>query len=297
MKHLSDQQLKNAIESVVVRERGVTMEVVKLLKEFDRRKLFSAMGFTSLFDYATKQLKYSPDQANRRIAAMRVLREVPEAEAKVIDGSLSLSALAQAHWHFNKVKHSTEEKKEVLVKLENATKKETKAILKQEYDARYSFVTDAEGEKLIEELRALHPHLNFDQLMLKVCKMAFEKISPVKKIERAEARVTKQLKAKSETKPEINPENGAAVKSSVRTSAGKVTPSRYIPAEVKRVVWSKSEGKCVNCKSTYALEYDHVIPFAKGGSTTVQNLRLLCRNCNHRHAIERYGMAKIAQYR
>lgn len=30
------------------------------------------------------------------------------------------------------------------------------------------------------------------------------------------------------------------------------------------------------------VEFDHVIPFAKGGSTTVGNLRLLCRDCNRK---------------
>jgi 5-methylcytosine-specific restriction endonuclease McrA len=28
------------------------------------------------------------------------------------------------------------------------------------------------------------------------------------------------------------------------------------------------------------IEFDHVIPVAKGGPTTVANIRLLCRDCN-----------------
>ena len=103
MNHLSDQQLIQSLENLVRREREILSEVLQHLKEIDRRKLFSKLGFTSLFDYATKQLKYSPDQAGRRIAAMRLLRDIPEAEAQVVDGSLTLSSLAQAHWHFNKV--------------------------------------------------------------------------------------------------------------------------------------------------------------------------------------------------
>ena len=28
------------------------------------------------------------------------------------------------------------------------------------------------------------------------------------------------------------------------------------------------------------VEFDHIIPYSKGGPTTVDNIRLLCRSCN-----------------
>ena len=30
------------------------------------------------------------------------------------------------------------------------------------------------------------------------------------------------------------------------------------------------------------IEFDHIIPFSKGGPTTTANLRLLCRTCNRK---------------
>jgi hypothetical protein len=58
--------------------------------------------------------------------------------------------------------------------------------------------------------------------------------------------------------------------------------SRYIPSEVKQQVWRRDGGKCVLCPSKRDLEYDHEIPVSKGGSNTVNNIRLLCKECNRK---------------
>lgn len=53
-----------------------------------------------------------------------------------------------------------------------------------------------------------------------------------------------------------------------------------IPRELKRVVFERDGGRCVECDSTFELQFDHVIPVALGGATTVENLQLLCAPCN-----------------
>ena len=53
-----------------------------------------------------------------------------------------------------------------------------------------------------------------------------------------------------------------------------------IPAEVKREVWRRDQGKCARCGSRDRLEYDHIIPVSKGGSNTARNIELLCEAHN-----------------
>ncbi len=56
--------------------------------------------------------------------------------------------------------------------------------------------------------------------------------------------------------------------------------SRHIPQLVKDQVWRRDEGKCVTCGEQNDLEFDHIIPWSKGGANTYRNIQLLCEKCN-----------------
>jgi hypothetical protein len=53
-----------------------------------------------------------------------------------------------------------------------------------------------------------------------------------------------------------------------------------IPEDVQIFVWNRDGGKCVKCGSNINLEFDHIIPFSKGGNNTARNIQLLCETCN-----------------
>lgn len=54
----------------------------------------------------------------------------------------------------------------------------------------------------------------------------------------------------------------------------------FIPQDVMDKVWNRDGGKCARCESQENLEFDHIIPFSKGGATSYRNLQLLCKKCN-----------------
>ena len=68
-------------------------------------------------------------------------------------------------------------------------------------------------------------------------------------------------------------------------AGGESTPGRErISAEVRRAVWLRDQGKCARCGSRERLEFDHIVPLARGGSNTERNIELLCEICNRAKA-------------
>lgn len=66
------------------------------------------------------------------------------------------------------------------------------------------------------------------------------------------------------------------------TQLSKTSPRR-IPTTVRRKAFARDNGKCAICGSTVDLQYDHIVPYAKGGSSrTEENVQLLCRSCNQK---------------
>jgi 5-methylcytosine-specific restriction endonuclease McrA len=63
---------------------------------------------------------------------------------------------------------------------------------------------------------------------------------------------------------------------------GHASPARRepLPRDVRLAVWRRDRGRCRECGSGFDLQYDHVIPLALGGASSVDNLQLLCADCN-----------------
>ena len=86
---------------------------------------------------------------------------------------------------------------------------------------------------------------------------------------------------------------------------------RTLPASVRRAVWRRDHARCTfvgragnQCGSQFMLEYHHLVPWARGGESTVENLTLRCRAHNayeaelsmgRRHRSTRTGASRDAR--
>ncbi len=262
LKHLTDSTLLKDIKKLVQRERETTTEILHHIKEISHRKLFSDLKYASLFDYCVKELGYNEASAHRRIESAKLLNEMPEIEEQIELGLLNLTNIAKAAQFIkeNEVVE-IEQKKEILKQLENLSTRECEKKLNEmiqpnvEKRVRISILEKTHNE-LFKVRGFIGKNMNFDELINLL-------ITNTK--ERIEKNKFKQ---------------NSGVSSLSAQKAGRV-----ISASLKREVYLQDK-KCVKCGSTHHLNYDHRKPFALGGKTNAENVRLLCFNCNQRGRIK-----------
>ncbi len=85
----------------------------------------------------------------------------------------------------------------------------------------------------------------------------------------------------------------------------KARPARpeHVTVQVKREAWTRAGGRCEwplhaggVCGSTLRLEFDHIVPRARGGASTIGNIRLLCAAHNAIAARLAFGDAWMDQF-
>ncbi len=116
-------ELHESTLALVKEERRLTSLVIDNLQKIYEQKLFLQMSYSSMFEYVTRGLGYSESCAYRRISAVKMTREIPEVKAKLDDGSLNLTNLTLAQGFFSKENLTVENKREVLNKIQNCSKR------------------------------------------------------------------------------------------------------------------------------------------------------------------------------
>jgi len=360
LKSVPDSQLIFQVEKLVHQERELLLKVLHHLREIDRRRLFSSLGYKSLFDFAVRHLGYPEDQAYRRISAMKLLKELPEIETQISNGQISLTHIGLAQSLFRqekKIHHkefSTQEKLSVFEKMASlpvrdaekvtlsfssapALAKPDRVHLVSPDQVEIKFLASTEIQKKIETLKGRlahqHPNLTLGELFDRLCDWGLERLDPSvprKKKQKAapdsdaptisttldpahskpNAHVDAHLKPQSEPELEVLADADAApdarasapdkTKAKPKTAAprkrrvNKASASHEtVSAKNRRQVSLRAQNKCENCGSEYALEVDHIRPLALGGTSDLENLRLLCRHCNQRAAIQNLGIQKM----
>ena len=97
---LGDQQLLEQTRRLAANQRCLEVHILDHLDEIDRRGLALRRGFSSLFDYAVRELRFTDAAAQRRIQAMRLCRRHGWVRASLQSGELSMTSAAQLETTF-----------------------------------------------------------------------------------------------------------------------------------------------------------------------------------------------------
>ncbi|MEZ0393034.1 MAG: HNH endonuclease, partial [Pseudobdellovibrionaceae bacterium] len=208
------------------------------------------------------------------------LKELPEIEEKIESGEISLSHINLAQKYFQKTNLNKEEKLEIFEQISSRSVREAEKITASLLDLpiekpdriqvvaketiELKFQANEGLRDKIETLKGYlahsNPNMNLGELFEKLCDLGLREYDSSRAFRK---RRVINLKSK---------------------------------AQVKREVFLRAKNQCENCRSTYALEIDHIQPKALGGSDESDNLRLLCKSCNQRAAINVFGVNKMERF-
>jgi hypothetical protein len=276
-------------------ERRCLARILRLMGEVDRRRLYVELGYASLFEYCTEALGYSEDEAYRRIGVARAGRRYPLIIDMIERGELHLTGAARCAPQLTR-----DDYREILASVANKSKREIDEILAArspqpdvedsieavpahenrthiapiaEDRFAISFTGSRKCRELIEHAKALMSHRNPRPGLGAIVEAALE--AYVKQLEKQKFKTTDRPREPSEHQSE---------------------DPRHVPAHVKREVYRRDGRRCSfvsadgrRCDCRVFLELDHIVPVARGGKSTVDNLRLRCFRHNQFAARQAFG--------
>lgn len=277
LRHLTDRALLTDTRILVSKEREISVKILHHLKEIDKRRLYSDLGYSSIFEFCLRELGYSEGAANRRIRAARELEKMPEIEAEIEQGNINLSTLNQALTFFNQQSiEDKEQKLEILEKIKNKSHRECEKEL--------IIISGQEAPPPKNLTRRISK--NFIRLNISLEESVSSKLDELKTLFGREKSMSALFDFMiSVAKIDLEKKKYHLHKKS-KDSPPAPAEARVISAGVKRKVYLRDNKKCTICGSTHRLQFDHRTPFALGGKSDEKNIRLVCFNCNQRLRIK-----------
>jgi len=312
---LSDPDLVAEVKRLVCCERAATAQLIAYLAELDQRQLYLGEGYSSLFDYCTKALSMSEDEAFYRIRAVRLVCRFPAVLEMLASGSIHLSTVRLLSPCLTVSNAS-----EVLTAVAGKGKRSVEHYLAARFPqpgpvdsvrklpppkprAPAALVPDPASFVKVQTA-APEPPLQVPVRPAVVAPVSAERYKIAFTIDattRAKLQIAQDLLRHAIPSGDLAVIFDRALTLLVadlerKKSAETVRPrppressatSRHVPAAVRRAVWKRDGGQCAfvgtsgrRCDSRAFLEYHHVIPYAVGGKATVESIELRCRAHN-----------------
>jgi len=263
------------LETLAKVERRISVKILRCLIEVEKKRIHLDIGYSSLFVFLTKHLKYSDGSAYRRIEAMKILRDVPDLGHRITVGAMSVTTAAEISRIVKTQKIKDVEAKQNLVeqfswKNKREVEKEIARIApceaRQEKlreinpeESSLELTVSRELREKLEKLKALLSHKNPSLKMSGV----LEIISDI---------ALKQLEKRTSPKSEAASKKVTSPEIARASNGGK--KSRYISAKTKRLVFQRANHQCEftthnnkRCGAKHFLEIDHKHPYCRGGAS------------------------------
>jgi 5-methylcytosine-specific restriction endonuclease McrA len=319
------EQIDDRIAVLVKTERHTTRETLELIRHAESIRLPENLGYRNTHHWLLERHKYSGSAADRRIQAARLLRDLPHIAEKVEDGAVNLSILCKmqtvlrAQQKATGQKPSLDQKREAITQIENkscgqaeqvlhtlfpeAEVSNEKTVHKRDGGERLTVELSAQAVGYLERAREILSHAlpsaTIGDLIERIARDFVENNDPLIKAERK----IDQKKSKNAA-GEKAPDAASELSESSMTHADltavaqrKLAQRRRpaLPTALRREVIRRAGARCEyrhqtrRRESRYQIEVDHVVPKAKGGTDTLENLRCLCRKHNQMVAEREYG--------
>lgn len=132
---LGDQELVQTLQKLLEREKRIGDAILLALKEIRARRIYAGMGYSSPFEMLVKHFNLSESSAYTRLQALKLMDAIPEVQADLACGDLSLSnaALVQGFIQRNEKEKdqplTLTEKKEIVDLVKKKSNRDAKAEL------------------------------------------------------------------------------------------------------------------------------------------------------------------------
>ena len=288
LKKLSDQDLLTITAQVADKERRITIELMRLLREVEHRQLFIELGYPSLYDYVSRELRFSQGASYRRIQTMRLIKDVPRVEKLISDGTLNIQIAAKVQ--SVAAKWPIQDKEELLKRVEGKTTREAeREFARADPKGPREFTRWLDGETV--------------QLTFPLCREAFQSLQELLSL-RTHVDVLKTYKVVFTDLIKIGQEkwnplrrNATSAPRSRCVNGSEEDTIKTLTPKIRAEVWKRDGGLCAyrnpttnaRCTTRDLLQIDHILPLALGGKNELSNLRLLCSAHNRARAEKTFG--------